>query len=151
MGCITIYLEKLKKKQSNEKENFKDIKAKLNDSLKNVFETLKDINDWDTLFYPEEENGLKDEEFKLNKINKDDPKYNNISYFWLLTPSEKCIESKGYIILFFICGILFCFCQLIGVQAGIIILNALFKEIIDEIKLGLKDILENIIFMKILK
>ena len=140
MGCITIYLENLKKKQSNEKENFKDIKEKLNDSLKNVSETLKDINDWDALFYPEEESGLKDEEFKLNKINKDDPKYNNISYFWLLTPSEKCIESKGCIIFFFICGILFCFCQLIGVQAGIVILNALFKEIIDEIKLGLKDI-----------
>ena len=59
--------------------------------------------------------------------------------FCFLSPNEKCIESKGCIIFFFICGLLFCFCHLIGVQAGIIILNALFKEIIDEIKLSLND------------
>ena len=62
-------------------------------------------------------------------------------YFWLLSSynCEKYIESRGYLIFFFICGIFFCLSQLIGVQAGIIILNAIFKEIVDEIKLALKD------------
>ena len=139
MGCISECLEKIKKKRNNENKNFKDMKEKLNDSLKNVSETIKDINDWDTLFNPEEENKLLEEEYKLNIINKDSPKYNDISCFWFLNLSEKCIQSRGCIIFFFICGILFCFSHLIGVQAGIIILNALFKEIIDEIKLGLND------------
>ena len=38
---------------------------------------------------------------------------------------------KGYI--YFICGWFFCFFQLIGVQAGMIILNAIFNEIVYEI------------------
>ncbi len=43
MGCLSECLEKLKKKQSDENKNFKDVKEKLNDSLKNISETIKEI------------------------------------------------------------------------------------------------------------
>ena len=85
MGCICKChdkcIQKCKKKKSNENQIFEDMKKKLKYSLNNVYKTLNGINDWDTLFNPEEETGLKEEEFKLNKININDQKYNNISLF----------------------------------------------------------------------
>ena len=52
------------------------------------------------------------------------------------TIKEELKKKKDY---FFMLGFIFCLFQLIGVQEGIIILNSLFSEIVDEFKLWLND------------
>jgi len=141
--CHNKCKKKFQKKKGIEEEIFINMKEELSKSLDNVSKTLNGIKKWDALFNPEEENEeneSNEEEFKLNKININDKEYNNNTYLWLLNyyNCERYIESRGCLIFFFICGIFFCLNQLIGVQAGIIVLNAIFKEIVDEIKLALK-------------
>ena len=146
MGCICKCHERYKKKymqkEINNDKNFVDMRIEINGSLKNVFQTLNDTETWDDFFNPPEKMLLVDKKFKLNEINIDDAKFKHISYLKLLCSynCEKILESHCANLIFFICGIFFCLVQLIGVQAGIIIINALSKEILDDIKLSARHI-----------
>ena len=146
MGCIFKCHEKCKnkymQKEDQEHKDFEKVKKEINESMINIHETLEGIEDWDSFFHSNEKIWFDDEKIKLNKIDIDSPKYNKISYLKLLSSynCEKMMESRCVLIFFFICGIFSCLVQLIGVQAGIIIINSIFKEIVDEIKLLSRDI-----------
>lgn len=146
MGCICKCHEKCKnkymKKEDQAQKDFEKVKKEINESMINIHETLEGIKDWDSFFHSNEKIWFDDEKIKLNKIDIDSPKYNKISYLKLLCSynCEKIMESRCVLIFFFICGIFSCLIQLIGVQAGIIIINSIFKEIVDEIKLLSRDI-----------
>ena len=100
MGCICkchkCCKEKYMKKEIDENDIFNNMKKQINKSMGNISETINDIKSWDELFHPNEENWFDDENFKMNKIDIDTPKYNNISYFKFLFSynCEKIIESR---------------------------------------------------------
>ena len=144
MSCKIECLEKcFKSGEEDEKEKnyFNNMKNGLKNSIDNIKETLQPIEDWDELLNlnSEEEEKKKDnkENSKLNKsktsiqINQEgERKIINFYSFW----SDLCTRfnnSKCCLIFSFICGFFFCIIQLIGVQLGIIILNALFNKIVD--------------------
>ena len=79
------------------------MKLEINGYLKNVFQTLNYIETWDDFYNPPENKCLIDEKFKLNELNIDAHKYNNIPYLKLLCSynCEKIIESR-YALLFFL-------------------------------------------------
>ena len=101
-------------RKEKEKHNFENIRNGLENSTNNINNALKSIKDWDELMAlkieSDEENDQEEEKsFK-----------------------DQCLNN---IFIFIIFGILFCFINLIGVQASIIILNSLFNEIVEEFKL----------------
>ena len=116
--CWDLYNEG----EDKDKQKFISMKKGFNDSLNDINSTLDTIDGWQSLFDPEDE--------LLNKweliLNPDDKYSNNEGNFKI----KKCSLT-----IYFICGWFFCFFQLIGVQAGMIILNAIFNEIVDEIML----------------
>ena len=139
-----IFTEKQKSKE--EKDYFNSLKIGLQKSISDINDTIKDIKNYDELINLHSE-GIILEEIKEPKKDKrkdkiiqkqknpyERPQYKDFYTFW----SETCNEfynSKCCFTFSFICGFIFCIIQLIGVQEGIIILNALFNEIVDEIKL----------------
>ena len=139
-----IFTEKQKSKE--EKDYFNSLKIGLQKSIKDINDTIKDIKNYDELINLNSE-GIDLEELKepekekrknklIQKQKKpyERPQYKDFYTFW----SETCNEfsnSKCCLRFSFICGFIFCIIQLIGVQEGIIILNALFNEIVDEINL----------------
>ena len=110
--------EKFKKSQSKRKiqnyKHFLDARKGLKESMINFNHTFDIINNWDELMNIKDESP---EEIKLLRQKK----IRNI-----------CQMQKDFCQ---IVGIIFCCSQLIGVQASIIILNALFDEIVEEFQL----------------
>ena len=126
MGCMSEFhdwcWDLYNEGEDKDKQKFISMKKGFNDSLNDINSTLDTIDGWQSLFDPEDE--------LLNKweliLNPDDKYSNNEGNFKI----KKCSLT-----IYFICGWFFCFFQLIGVQAGMIILNAIFNEIVDEIML----------------
>lgn len=147
-----------------EKNYLSEIKDGLKTSINDINETLKPIEDFDQLLNLNNELPLYDDETEnlINKDNQSNQKnyqtlstlgrtesiiINNIPRrsdtnehlkfkdYWKSVCSY-CNDSQKCLNFCFICGCFFCIFQLIGVQEGIIILNALFNEIVDEIKLS---------------
>ena len=116
LNLYTKCLNSYKKRKLKEKRHFDNIKNGLNESMHKTNETLDDIENWEELLNLEEESI---ENRTKNKIIK--------------------IECKDYVGCLDIFGNLFCLLHLFGVQEGIIILNALFDEIVDEMLLLVKD------------
>ena len=87
-------------------------------SMDNIKETMINIKDWDSLL----------KESNEGNITNQEPK------------EEKPSNGKGKYIFCLICGFIFCLLNFICVQIGLIIINAIFKEIIDELKLALNSI-----------
>ena len=107
--CLNYLFNKCDKayaKRKIEEQNYYDtIKIGLNKSMLKIEERLSKINNWDELMNLDEE---PDENLLLrSKTIKQEHKENKIC--------------------FYIFGLFFCLIQLIGVQAGIIILNSLFS------------------------
>ena len=97
--------------------HFYDVQSGLKESMININKTLDDINNWEELI------NLKEESIEDIKIKK--------------TKTIKSDYSSCKKKLSIFCGVVFCIIQLIGVQSSIIILNSLFNEIIEELKLWL--------------
>ena len=101
-------------RKEKEKHNFENIRNGLENSTNNINNALKSIKDWDELM------SLKTESDEENDQEEEK------------SFKDQCLNN---IFIFIIFGILFCFINLIGVQASIIILNSLFNEIVEEFKL----------------
>ena len=118
LECVTNLLKKCEKAYKErileENNHFLTIKKGLRESMNNIDKAMENIESWDELMNIKEES-LKDINLIRNKTIKAEYKQNKY--------------------LFGILGFSFCVLQLIGVQAGIIILNSLFSEIADEFAL----------------
>ena len=151
-----------KERSEKEKKYFDNMKIGLEESIVDIKKTIEPVKDYDSLLnLNSEEEFIKETEelYKENrlrksqrnlKINKEEPIYKDIYSTW----SDICYvinSSKCCRLLCFICGFLFILIQFIGVQEGIIILNALFEEIIDEFKLITQDTPREYNFFKKLK
>ena len=90
------------------------IQREVCNSMNDINKTLKDIKNWDELVNIKEESHEENELIQNKTYNPD-------------LKTKKCF--------FDLLGLIFCFFHLIGIQAGIIILNSLFSEIADEFKL----------------
>ena len=112
--CRNSYKERL----IEENKHFSNIQIGLKESLDNINKELVHIKNWDELIAIKEESP---EEKLLMKSKTIKPELK----------SSKCC--------FYLFGLIFCFFHLIGIQEGIIILNSLFSEIVDEFKLWLND------------
>ena len=117
MGGILEKFEKSSKKRKlDEMQHFYAVKKGFKESMLNINQTLNDFENWDELLNLEEES---EEDKKLNRAKTVKNEYTKFSikfiFDWI--------------------GTAFCLVHLIGVQASIIILNALFSEIVDEFKL----------------
>ena len=147
MSCFEYLYQKIWKKSKEKREEkkdkyFKQMKEGLNTSLNHIHEVLVPISNWEELMAlnPDEDSDQEKEEsepvpnVKRSKtILKPIPKISAC----LLCCSKLCKKfntSFCCLLTCFICGWLFCLIQLVGVQSGIIILNALFSEIVDEFK-----------------
>ena len=108
--CKESYDERLKE----EKKHFKNIQNGLKESMKDIEEALDGFKNWDELM------NTKEESSEENKLIRNQ------------TIKQELKTKKRW---FDLLGLIFCIFHLIGVQAGIIILNSLFSEIIDEFKL----------------
>ena len=86
--------------------------------MTNINKAIAKFGDWDELMNIKEQSP-EDLQLRRSKTIQKDLK-----------------EKKGWFIVF---GIIFCLIQLTGVQAGIIILNSLFSEIVEEITLWLNE------------
>ena len=153
MGCLNStyesFMKRYKAKQTEEKNHFNSMKNGLQNSIENINGTLKPVKDWEDLlslnseeeFY-DEKKGENPEEYSILKKSKTvayiQPK-TPCCYLTCLSCIKKFNSSKFCSIICFTCGFLFCLIQLIGVQEGIIILNALFDEIFDGFKLSSKE------------
>ena len=114
LNLYTKCLNSYKSRKFEEMRNFYNIKNGLNVSMYKINETLDDIENWEELLNLEEESV----ENKNKSIKKE---------------CKNCISITGLF------GIIFCLLHLFGIQEGIIILNALFEEIVDEMLLLVKD------------
>ena len=125
MGCCITFHDKCwkkyKKRQDDELKNFSEMKKGFNTSLSEIKNTMEEIKDWDSLLNPK---------YKSEKVNI------NISQSSAYIPSKVKICN----ILYLIYGLFFCLINFIGVQIGLIIINSIFKEIVDELKFYLKSI-----------
>ena len=117
-------------KKAIDMDHFLDVQIGVKESMFNITKTLDDMKDWEELLNLKEES-IEDIIIKKTKIIK--PKY----------------SSFTFIFIFF--GFVFCIIQLIYVQASIIILNSLFKEINDEFKLWLNKTPRELNFYEILE
>ena len=117
MGGILEKFEKSSKKRKlDEMQHFYAVKKGFKESMLNINQTLNDFENWDELLNLEEES---EEDKKITRAKTVKNEYTKFSikfiFDWI--------------------GAAFCLVHLIGVQASIIILNALFSEIVDEFKL----------------
>ena len=112
--CEKIYADRI----TEEKSHYDNIKIGLPKSMSDIDKSLEEIKNWDELMNIEE----KSSEETL-----------------LLRSKTIKAEKKGKKCCFFVFGLIFCLIHLIGVQAGIIILNSLFGEIVEEFKLWLSN------------
>ena len=117
MGIIQYLKDKsddyLKKRREKEREYFHSIKNGLNDSMDKISDTLLYVEDWNEL---------------LN-LKKETDKEKHIYQNTIKQEYKKCKNC------FIVLGVIFCILHLIAIQEGIIMLNALFEEIKDEITL----------------
>lgn len=115
--CWNLYNERKEK----ELEAFEEMKKGFNTSIDEIKNTMKEIKDWESLLNPK---------YKYEEENID------------IRQSIVNISSKIKIcyILYLIYGIFFCLINFIGVQIGLIIINSIFKELVDELKFYLKSI-----------
>ena len=100
-----------KKRKLDEMQHFLAIKKGLKESMININQTLNNFDNWDELL------SLKEESPEDNKFQDSKEIKNEFE------------KTKTF---FDFLGVLFCLSHLIGVQASIIILNALFNEIFDQ-------------------
>lgn len=125
MGCcnqLHDYCWKLyKDRKDKESNSFSKMKEGFTSSMDNIKTTMQNIEDWEELLNPIDDS----EEENINEQQSNEQKDSNI---------------KGCYILSFIIGLFFCLINFIGVQIGLIVINAIFKEIIDELKLWLNKI-----------
>ena len=154
MGALVQYLGKIWDRyedvENKEKDRFNKMKNGLKNSIEDINLTLKPIHDWDELLNLNSDEEIHIEPEVINDLNKS--KISNISnippmtqnyiskdigfcYSFCSKMCGACSSSKCCLLFCFICGFLFVIVQLIGVQLGLIILNALFNEIVDEFKL----------------
>ena len=140
----------VKNQSEKEKKYFDNMKIGLEESIVDIKKTIEPVKDYDSLLnLNSEEEFIKETEalYKENRLRKTQRKVRNIQEEPVnkdiyTTWSDICYvinNSKCCMVLCFICGFLFILIQFIGVQEGIIILNALFEEIIDEFKLIIQD------------
>ena len=116
MGILFDKCDKAyKERKLDEMKHFLFIQKGLKESMTNIGHSLNYFNNWDELLSLKEEESPEEKKLKRTKTLKS-------GYFF-----HRC-----YFSLF---GIIFSLLHLIGVQAFIIILNALFSEIVDEFKL----------------
>ena len=118
-------------KKANDMNNFLDVHYGLKESIININQTLDEINNWEELLNLKEES-IEDIRLKRTKTIKHE--YSSL--------------KKSFFIL---CGVFFCIIQLICVQSSIIILNSLFNEITDELKLWLNNTPRELNFYEILE
>ena len=118
MGIISNIFKTLSEKYNQSKKEkeedfFQKIKTGLGNSMEEIAYTLNYVDNWNELL------NLKGESYKEKKEFMDrntiKPEYEDC---------QRC---------FIFLGVIFCIFDLIGIQEGIIILNALFDEIKDEI------------------
>ena len=148
MGCCckchkSIFSSYLERK-NKEADKFIVMKTGLNKSLMELNKNIENINDWDSLFDTEEQE--KEDTISNNNSSKEE---NCCQDFFKLMESncKKYEDSVCCCILYFIlriimpfiCGLIFCIIHLIGIQEGIIILNALLSEIVEEIKFRMRN------------
>ena len=115
MGGILEKFEKSSKKRKlDEMQHFYAVKKGFKESMLNINQTLNDFENWDELL------SLEEESEEVKKITRSKTVKNEYTKFKFV---------------FDWIGTAFCLVHLIGVQASIIILNALFSEIVDEFKL----------------
>ena len=153
MGCLNSFYESFMKKykanQTKEKNHFDSMKNGLQKSIENINATLKPVKDWENLlslnseeeFFDEKEEEHPQEDTALKKSKTTayiKPKI-SCCYSMCLKFFKKFKNSKCCSFICLCCGFIFCLIQLIGVQAGIIILNALFNEIFDAFKISSKE------------
>ena len=110
--CKDCCLDVNKKRNDNEANHFEYIKNNLGKSLNDITQTINGLKSWEQLI----------------NLNENDVEKNE---------NEVLVEPKcrNFLEMFVIIGFVFCLIQLIGVQIFIILLNSLFDEIVDEIKL----------------
>lgn len=116
---------------SLETNNLTSVKNGIKESMSNINKTLNKIKNWKELINHQEEY-IEDIILKTTKTIKSD-------------------YSKSSIYVFAICGALSCLIQLIGVQSCIIILNSLFDEIVEALKLLFNKTKREYDFYKILE
>ena len=148
-NCECNWINKVffeREQSEKEKKYFNNIKEGLKESIVDITKTIKPIKDYKSLLElnSEEEFFEETEElYKKNRLRKsqrlvkniqEEPNKKDIYSTWsdicYLINNSKCCRG-----LCFSFGFLFILIQYIGVQEGIIILNALFEEIIDEFRL----------------
>lgn len=112
-------LERARREKKIKQNNFNNIKQNLLEYTSEMNTTVNYLEDWDELLNIREETSEEKVKFENTVIKKE---YNN----------------KLYLFRFF--GVIFCILQLIAVQTAIILLNAIFSEIIDGILLYRYDI-----------
>ena len=151
MSFLDILYQKFWKKSKEKREEkndkyFQQMKEGLNISLYHIHDIFEPVSDWEELMKlnPDEDSDEDTDEKK--EESKEDPKVKRSKTSLKPRPKisacllccsklcKKCNKSFCCLLTCFICGWIFCLIQLIGVQAGIIILNALFNEIVDEFK-----------------
>ena len=136
----------VKKQSEKEKKYFNSMKIGLEESIVDIKKTIEPVKDFDSLLnLNSEEEFIKETEelYKQNRLRKSQRTARNIQHEPInkdiyTTWSDICYvinSSKFCKGLCFTCGLFFILIQFIGVQEGIIILNALFEEIIDEFRL----------------
>ena len=114
--CIYLFdcsIKAYEDRISEENKHYDDIKVGIKKSMLNINERLSKIKNWDDLMNTDEDS----EENKLLRNQTIIGEYKE----------KKCC--------FYFFGLLFCLFQLVGVQAGIIILNSLFSEIVEDFKI----------------
>ena len=117
-------------KKASDMKHFLDVHFGLKESIININKTLDEINNWEELLNLKEESI---EDIILKRTKNIKPKYSSFYFFFI----------------FF--GFVFCIIQLICVQSSIIILNSLFNEITDELKLWLNNTPRELNFYEILE
>ena len=123
MKCYTYFLQILVRKCKNsskdrlneEEKHFLKIQTGLKDSMVNIEKSLVNFKNWDELMNLKEEESLEEKLLERTKTIKPELK------------KKKCW--------FNLIGLIFCIFHLIGIQEGIIVLNSLFGEIVEELKL----------------
>ena len=134
---------KIEENIKKEKESFFYMKKGLNKSLEDIQDVFEPIKDWEELMElnPDEDSDEENKEpiiffpkFQKSKTSLYDIPRIPCCYSCCYKLCKKLNSSFGYLLISFISGCIFCLIQLIGIQAGIIILNALFSEIVEECK-----------------
>ena len=113
MGCFEDEIA-IAKKTERDSLHLKDVKNELKESMININQTIDKVKTWDKL------------------INLKEESIENMTIMKTKTIKNEYSDCKCF---FYILGFIFCIIQLICVQISIIILNSLFDEIVEELKL----------------